>query len=253
MQINKFKIMRLKKQIFLSAPFIRFAFTLAEVLIVVGIIGIIAEMTIPTIIQSTHNAQYTLGLKKAYSELGGVFNQIQSEYNCLGDLACTGLFGTTTTNDTTGAVLASYFKVIKTCLTAADGQGCWPSSTSSYYDRNASPVNLDSSAGGPDYRFTTADGMSFLFGNYSDNCTSNKGSGPLASSVCGFIYVDVNGFSSPNRLGRDTFMLRIARNGNVYLGGSLYDASPYTTSCNTSTVGIYCGGKIAAEDWKMNY
>ena len=40
------------------------AFTLAEILIVLGIIGIIAEVTIPDLIQQTNNQIYTTSLKK---------------------------------------------------------------------------------------------------------------------------------------------------------------------------------------------
>lgn len=43
------------------------AFTLAEVLIVVGIIGIIAETTIPTLINNVQEEDYKVAYKKAYS------------------------------------------------------------------------------------------------------------------------------------------------------------------------------------------
>ncbi len=41
-------------------------FTLAEVLITLGIIGIIAAMTIPTLLQNTDEAQLKTAWKKAY-------------------------------------------------------------------------------------------------------------------------------------------------------------------------------------------
>ena len=43
----------------------RFGFTLAEVLITLGIIGVVAAMTMPTLMNSTQGAQYKAAYKKA--------------------------------------------------------------------------------------------------------------------------------------------------------------------------------------------
>ena len=45
----------------------RFGFTLAEVLITLGIIGVVAAMTMPTLINQTNGAQYKAAYKKALS------------------------------------------------------------------------------------------------------------------------------------------------------------------------------------------
>ena len=49
------------------------AFTLAEVLITLGIIGIVAAMTIPTLIQNYQKRAYVAGLQKAYAQLAQAF------------------------------------------------------------------------------------------------------------------------------------------------------------------------------------
>lgn len=43
------------------------AFTLAEVLITLGIIGVVASMTLPALIQTNKNAEVESKLKKVYS------------------------------------------------------------------------------------------------------------------------------------------------------------------------------------------
>ena len=43
------------------------AFTLAEVLITLGIIGVVAAMTMPTLMNQTQGAQYKTAYKKALS------------------------------------------------------------------------------------------------------------------------------------------------------------------------------------------
>ena len=47
----------------------RFGFTLAEVLITLGIIGVVAAMTMPTLMNQTNGAQYKSAYKKALSAI----------------------------------------------------------------------------------------------------------------------------------------------------------------------------------------
>ena len=49
-----------------------YGFTLAEILITLGIIGIVAAITLPTLIQNQRNKQLQVQLKKTYSELSQV-------------------------------------------------------------------------------------------------------------------------------------------------------------------------------------
>ncbi|MCM1339514.1 MAG: type II secretion system GspH family protein [Muribaculaceae bacterium] len=62
------------------------AFTLAETLITLGIIGIVAAMTVPVLISNTNGAKYRSQLKKTYSTLNqaGLLAQAQYEYNYAG-------------------------------------------------------------------------------------------------------------------------------------------------------------------------
>ena len=52
------------------------AFTLAEVLIALVIIGIIAALTVPTLMHKVEKQGYVSGLKKAYSILNNATNMI---------------------------------------------------------------------------------------------------------------------------------------------------------------------------------
>ncbi len=56
------------------------AFTLAEVLITLGIIGVVAAMTIPTLIANTRSREYRSKLKKAISTLSQAARMSQSLY-----------------------------------------------------------------------------------------------------------------------------------------------------------------------------
>lgn len=62
------------------------AFSLAEVLITLGIIGIVAAMTIPVIFSNTNSAKYRAKFKKSVSTLNqaGLMAQAHFEYNFAG-------------------------------------------------------------------------------------------------------------------------------------------------------------------------
>ena len=60
--------------------FKRTGFTLAEVLITLGIIGVVAAMTIPNLIANTRSAQYRSAFKKAVSTLSQAARMSQAQY-----------------------------------------------------------------------------------------------------------------------------------------------------------------------------
>lgn len=55
------------------------AFTLAEVLITLGIIGVVAAMTLPTVINTTRHKELETAFKKAYSNLANACNLVNAE------------------------------------------------------------------------------------------------------------------------------------------------------------------------------
>lgn len=62
-----------------------FAFTLAEVLITLGIIGIVAALTIPMLYQEYIKRETATGVKKASSELNQILKMATADYGEPGD------------------------------------------------------------------------------------------------------------------------------------------------------------------------
>ena len=166
----------------------RFGFTLAEVLITLGIIGVVAAMTMPTLLNSTQGAQYRTAYKKALSVLSQavVMNVALDDY----DLAQATVTDSAKAIDGTSASLYNLFNnrmnVAKTC----DGAGCsegW----------QANSINFGASATG-NYTFFFNDGITLTFkksGTGSSNCTeTNTGNDRCLGAI------DVNGAKNPNRL-----------------------------------------------------
>lgn len=247
-------------------------FTLAEVLITLGIIGVIAAMTLPTVIANYQKASYVTGLKKFSSSGNQVLNLIASDYGCPGDLACTGIFNSD--DDALGAIITKYFKVTKNCGTSTTDK-CWAIVNSNYDGTGGThDYNKDST-----YKFITADGMSVMMHSYGSNCADwdfgYTHYGPV-SHACGYLSVDVNGFKTPNRLGRDVFAFYIVSgkggtmlypNGGPDDGYYGYWADtegkdgcdadlPHTnghTHVSGPTFGEQCTGRIIGQSWQMNY
>ena len=59
----------------------RFGFTLAEVLITLGIIGVVCAMTIPTLIANTNSAKFRAQFKKTLSTLNQAGLMAQAQYD----------------------------------------------------------------------------------------------------------------------------------------------------------------------------
>ena len=57
----------------------KIGFTLAEVLITLGIIGVVAAMTIPTLVSKSQQRQHVIAWRKAYSSLAQAVRLMQAD------------------------------------------------------------------------------------------------------------------------------------------------------------------------------
>ena len=88
----------------------RKAFTLAEVLITLGIIGVVAAMTIPNLISNINGAKYRNQFKKAMSTLSQAarMNQAQFEWDYAGISSTCGNNAQTQTPETHSTICAIF-------------------------------------------------------------------------------------------------------------------------------------------------
>lgn len=245
-----------------------FAFTLAEVLIVMGIIGIIAEMTIPTIIEDFQKQTEVISLKKFYTSFNQILITMASANGCNSDLVCTGLFasGGSTTTQTLGDELVKYVKTTQICGTSSSTPPfCQsPSQNLSYDGTGTNYTNANSSTY---YKFVTMDGMSISVVNYSNGCSTPTWGNNLGymTQTCGYIMVDVNGLKKPNALGRDIFTFYITNgkgallypkggaDSNKGVGSDWWNASTPGCTSGGNNDGDRCAGRIIEENWQMTY
>jgi len=226
------------------------AFSLAEVLITLGIIGIVAAMTIPNLISQYEKNNYVTRLAKAYSSLNGAIDSLKAEYGC-SDLACTGIYNNNgVSNDAAhqkaGSAIVKKFNIAKDC--GILGAGCFPAPAAHRFDGTNLTHFYDSN--GHSYKFVTQDGFMYKIFSTGDNCLTN----------CGNVILDVNGFKKPNAIGRDIFSFYIY-NDKIYPagGGGTWNTTTHwgcTAAANGSSRNNdnpFCTGRVIEEGWQMNY
>ena len=245
---------------------IKQAFTLAEVLITLGIIGVVAAMTIPTLVNNYQKTQYVVQLKKAFSTASTALEQLSADQGTISDLGMTGLFPSSGANQYTafGDEFVKYFNVAKNCRDTDDAE-CLIYLKSGSTDGSGS---ASSYSGSNYYKFVTADGMLMTIYSFADNCTQLRGivNSPAEKS-CGNLMVDVNGHKPPNYRGRDVFLFYIAtKNGpaiipmgssrdstNGVTADQWWNVSNSDTCASSNPNGYKCSGRIMEKGWVMDY
>jgi len=253
------------------------AFTLAELLLTMAVIGFVAMVTIPVMVRDYLKTEYITGGKKAYADFNYIIRKITADKECISDITCTGLFSAGTNNQTLGDEITKYLKINENCGIQTD-KNCWPDSTNDNFD-GTSAINTNFNSLSKYYKFMTVDGMSFAIHNYTTDyapdCANKGNTGLLGDNsymtqVCGIVYVDVNGIKGPNTKGKDTFIFYIT-NGKgslLYPKGGIDDninedgtgANNYWNNAgnnycfpSTSKEGKYCTGRLIENNWKMDY
>lgn len=214
----------------------KLAFTLAEVLITLGIIGIVAAITIPQLINNYKAKRLRTQFLKSYSTIQQAFKEMEAD-----DVS---------TNPTTYNTL-EYYKTFMNYLQAPMDCGigdnkylpCVYMRDSSSKDykpyktyngkTNASMILFD------DGQIALQDGTLLLFENY-------------APRMRVFVSVDLNGYNNkPNRWGYDLFTFQLVDNQLKAMGDTGSTYTDLSTYCNVNSQdeynGIACAKKALSD------
>lgn len=191
------------------------AFTLAEVLITLLIIGVVAGLVIPALIADTEKAETAVQVKKYQSVLSQAVLNIKNEYGSI----LNSPLNSNSDNANGWNAFKKYLNLTKDCNTT--GRDCFANGIYKFINGNDwSNFNFYTGAKG-----IFNDGGSIFF-EVTPTCAMNfsiYNSGPLYNNVCIFVFVDVNGHKSPNKAGRDVFSWYILQSGSLIPQGSLDD------------------------------
>lgn len=185
----------------------RRAFTLAEVLVTLMIIGVIASMTIPGLKKSAEERERVAQLKKAYSTVAGATDLLSTEY---------GSPKRWQWNDTDVIMDEMYipkFNVIKNCK---NNGNCFDSSYRTTDPNGTVFYEFQSTSW---YTFVTADGAFWTASKGDNQCNYNEGTPAYISNGCMHMEVDLNGIKKPNKTGVDIFGFTITKEGVYPFGG----------------------------------
>ena len=200
----------------------KIGFTMAEILIVLAIIGVISSLTLPTIMTKNKNSQISTKLARVYQLLNTANEQylMDEEQEDLSNL-----------NSNT------YLPAIVKCIKGA----------------NLDTVEEDTDVKGKKKTTTTLYlpvGASVEVTNFP---TLYSASGTFLGVLCPIKVNLTNGISDVN--GRDTFYFYVDKSGALLPIGSIHLSTQYNCDANTpssTTKNNYgCAGKIFDNGWKL--
>ncbi len=208
------------------------AFTLAETLVTLMVLGIIATLTIPSV-QNFANKRANAALaQKALSSISNATKDLQRE---------------------NGAIrfwnLSSYEDILKMYKSKMTASGTIISSYPVKYLNGGAydTTNMFSTSSS----FINSDGMLFYIqANLTGSCTIGGTKNDDVRNACIDWGVDVNGAKGPNIIGRDIFGFYVTSDGAVYGEGGGPGLSSAT--CSTASSGWGCSARVietGSIDW----
>lgn len=248
----------------------KLGFTLAEVLITLGIVGVVASMTLPTLNNNVQKQSYEAGAKKAYNIISNAVGMYMVDQGT-DDLTETPLYNN---QDGLRAFVNKYFRVSMDCGNRyynSNGASCF---AKEFYSMNRSSKSdiskaqcmqvvaladsmamcfdsgpIEDAAAGED---TNGDGVV----DENDKVVSNNASFDDGTPL--IIEVDINGPNGPNVTGRDVFSYVVNRNGLV--GSKQEDCGTTTENARKACIEKYTKnawpmpiGLLQYYGWKMKY
>ena len=179
-------------------------FTLAEVLITLGIIGVVAAMTMPTLMNSTQGAQYKAAYKKALSAISqGVTLNVALDGASFADTTEASATTATTSKANTADILRARMNVVNSTETAGYTFPTVKASVCTDDDDNIVPCGDSDTP--TDTTLTTDlflffnDGIVFGFNKADFGCTNVASESGGTNKAC-YGAVDVNGAKGPNKV-----------------------------------------------------
>lgn len=205
------------------------AFTLAEVLVTLGIIGVVAAMTQPSVISSRYEKENIVRLEKFISTLSQAINLYKAKNECLANIGNCIVLGKDSRCENFEGIAAEMHIVDFATLQTKENKGWIPEKAYNYYGEE-----ITGRYGG--LSKTTIGDCAYLL---PDGTTFSMDVNPRSFNIV----VDVNGPKSPNRVGRDTFF--------VYVGNSWGGANvPQAYSFNND-IALYPGNDLRSyNDYK---
>lgn len=207
----------------------KFGFTLAEVLITLGVIGVVAAITMPTLVQKQNEKATVTKLKKAYSTFSQAYNMAVQEYGTPDEWGFSSIvkdeetgYNNDTNKNSSKIIfdrLGKYLKLVKTCT--PDNQ-----------DECTGETSVD---GNNNYSGILSDGTGFRVFSRAGDCSSYKrGNTQQLQNICGDIYVYLKGNKQGQKRGIDMFAFHFTKFGIFPKGSANETGHSFAKYCYTT-------------------
>ena len=209
-------------------------FTLAEVLITLGILGVVAAITIPTLVSNYK--------QRAWDTAANVFERKLEESLKAMNTQQT-LAGYSNTADFVNE-LSKHFKITRVCknddlLTCFEDKVWWGVGDAEPEEVDMAEIKTASHFGQEDWD-TDIIGVQFANGTtglvaYNPDCKQNPYSNQVTGTSCLALLYDTDGFKTPNTSGKDLRSINVSKLGRTCafeLGGTCFGA-PFTPTLLT--------------------
>ena len=222
----------------------RVAFTLAEVLITLGIIGVVAAMTMPSLVQNYKNKQTVAQLKKIYSVLSQVTVMAESENGPISDWNM--VDGSCESMDEIVSFYTPYLKTLKDCK---QSKGCWATTTIKGLSGTTNRLNeFSDSFDCAKHSIALTDGTYIVFDIYSDLTSLGiQNDMPNDTNSTMAFFVDLNGQKNPNIVGKDIFAFALTKHG-IAPAGIHTNSVQCSRKLKNANSGIDCAAKVLKEE-----
>lgn len=225
----------------------KFAFTLTELLIALGIVGAIAALSIPSLLNSINKKVFATQLKSTVNSIQQLAVDQMLAYKTK-DLELTDF-------KSTNILTSGGFDVAMAC--AAGSYECWKTA-----DYNTIDTPINSGLKRVTYSSIKLKNGSTLMYRYCGNEKSgliNSGK-PNEDYAIGEFLVDLNGDEGPNIYGRDFFGFYISKKGIIIPSPEFLDIKNTQFKINDANKATcksgrysYCFGLVMNNGWVMDY
>lgn len=225
----------------------QYAFTLAETLITLGVIGVVAAMTIPNLI-TTHQKKVTVTkVQKSISVLNQAYKLSvaelgQPEVNDILNLPIEDYFN---------KYWAPYLKLATYCSTYSD---C--GYKSAFFKKLDGTEYIFQMTNKANFTFQTNDGMvySIQIRGFWNQYPYQKENENIGTDGLLSVVVDINGPKKPNMYGKDVFSLLGSNFEDVGLQPCGYNLTTkeINDDCRKGGRGLYCLEKIKRSGWQID-
>lgn len=184
-------------------------FTLAEVLITLGIIGVVAAMTLPALISEQQKKQFLNQAKVIYNILNNALEASKPEYG-------TDVNNWEVLNEGTNLARSMYFSEKYLIPHLKVTEYCKDKTTSRVCSHKVSAAGGNAAGDFTNFSPSTDVGTTFALSNSAIISVQSGRLGEVNNRVR--IGYDVNGLQKPNLIGKDVFFIELG--GGVYSSGN---------------------------------